>query len=225
MPPPTEAADVERRLSDARSKLDQVSAELFRSFPSNEAWLLPTRLGNAIRAFETYPMTVYGGDGVPLWPRLLTVIPSDFCRTLDDARAEVNFLANMVLVATPLAVATVARWEAGIRWAAPTAAAPAPDLGWMFAQAHGVFLVAAALLLLAAWGFYRWTVLQAKAWGELVRTAFDCYLPDLAKKLGYALPQQGQRQRDFWGDIAGQAVYGDPFEPSSWPRAAAHDGQ
>jgi hypothetical protein len=51
----------------------------------------------------------------------------------------------------------------------------------------------------------------------------DCYLPSLAKKLGYKLPPNGKTQREFWEAVSRRAIYHRELEPSEWPRADATD--
>lgn len=39
-------------------------------FPHEEEWVLATKMGNSIRAFEVYSRVVYGLDAITAWPRL-----------------------------------------------------------------------------------------------------------------------------------------------------------
>jgi hypothetical protein len=68
-------------------------------YPNDPEYILPTRFGNLIRAFETYSLNVYGVDAIPAWHRLSAVIPNDFAGKVDDARAEVNFWINVWVLA------------------------------------------------------------------------------------------------------------------------------
>jgi hypothetical protein len=50
----------------------------------------PTRLGNLLTSFETYPTVKYGLDGVFFWPRLWVAIDKDLREELDSAQAVVD---------------------------------------------------------------------------------------------------------------------------------------
>jgi hypothetical protein len=59
-----------------KREYDDLLIELVVQFPSEQRLILPTRFGNAIRAFEDYSRQVYGADGIPLWIHLkLILIP------------------------------------------------------------------------------------------------------------------------------------------------------
>ena len=73
-PPPrdhSQLADLERRLGE----LHRLAAE---RFPTNEEFVLPTALGNTIRAFEAYPWAIYRMDSYLLLNRLSYVFSTDF---------------------------------------------------------------------------------------------------------------------------------------------------
>lgn len=48
----------------------EAAVRLNRYFPWQSNEVMPTRLGNAIRSFESYPFKTYGLDGPPNWPRV-----------------------------------------------------------------------------------------------------------------------------------------------------------
>jgi hypothetical protein len=49
-----------------------------------------------------------------------------------------------------------------------------------------------------------------------VKAAFDCYLPDLAKKMGFELPENGDGRKAFWVAVSKQAIYWEPLKPEEW---------
>ena len=87
--------------------------------------------------------------------------------------------------------------------------------------------------LLAAWLFYAWALTRVPAWGEMVMTTFDCYLPGLAKQLGFELPPSSETRIAFWTAFSQMLVYRrDPegtlaFRPEEWPTHVgdAHGGE
>jgi len=215
---------LEPELAEARAAHDHTLIELNTGFPSDPRWLMPTPFGNAIRAFETYSTVVYGADGVPIWLRLASVVPTGFQAAIEDARAQVNFLVNIVSFSLLLAVLAACRAVWGIRWPGLTLSPPFIDFAWMFAQTRpGFFLLVPAFVLLA-WGAHAFSVSRVQAWGELVKSAFDCYLPDLAKRLGYDLPKKREDQLRFWEDVSRRAIYGIPFKPENWSPVSEDEG-
>lgn len=54
--------------------------------------VLPTRLGNILKAVELYPQMRYGIDAVLVWPRLFPPLPGQSLATLVTARAELSAL-------------------------------------------------------------------------------------------------------------------------------------
>ncbi len=68
-------------------------------FPLDEARVLPTKLGNLIAAFEAYPGSRYGMDGVTFWPRLYPILDKEgFLPYITQARSTLDFLLNTSLL-------------------------------------------------------------------------------------------------------------------------------
>jgi hypothetical protein len=76
-----------------RDRYQRLRRELVKWMPP-ERYILPTRFGNAIRAFEVYPSEIYGADGVVIWPRLSSVMPKAFGDQIEDIRSQIDFLVN-----------------------------------------------------------------------------------------------------------------------------------
>jgi hypothetical protein len=98
------AVRVEYDLRASEFPTDRVSGE--------PAARYPTRLGNLLASFETYPTVKYGIDGVFFWPRLWVSIDKDLREELDSAQAIVDgavyscaaFAVSAVLCATYAAI-------------------------------------------------------------------------------------------------------------------------
>lgn len=202
---------------DEASELVRLQWELLRKFPPDEGDRLPTSIGNAIRAFEVYSSKVYGADSIPLWLHLSTVIPKDYQSSLDDARAQVNCAVNACFFAFAISIAAAACFIAGFDLKSlsktyPTFTAMLPLLhssGFRFLS----WAVGAGIVCRAA---YLFSLELVYAWGDLVKAAFDCYLPDLAKKMGFELPETAKERQEFWDAVTQQAMYWDPLEPKDW---------
>jgi hypothetical protein len=172
--------------------------------------IMPTRFGNMIRAFEVYPREIYGADSIPVWLRLATVVSKDFAGEIEDARAQVNCLVNVFFLALGLGVFALGRIAAGTDWSRLCAEfAGLPADSW-----YDVTIALADLVV--AWVAYRWATSLVAPWGDLVKSAFDCYLTALIKQLGYAVPPDAAQRRKFWSEFNAQVLYRQPI-PTAWP--------
>ena len=57
---------------------------------------------------------------------------------------------------------------------------------------------------------------RASAWGDLVRSAFDLYLPNLAKQMGYTLPGTIEERRKFWSKMNSVFLYNNAVPAKFW---------
>jgi hypothetical protein len=169
-------------------------SDLVKWMPPLESDILPTRFGNAIRAFEVYPSELYGADIGVIWPRLTSVMPTAFGEQIEDVRSQIDFLVNCCLFSATIAFLGFSRTIYSATW---------QDLhtivGWFLWAAGGA--IATCL-------FYRLAVTRVPAWGDLVRSAFDCYLPALAEQLGFEVPPTEAKLRTFWWTFSQQLIYG-----------------
>jgi hypothetical protein len=185
----------EKGIADADellSKWGDVKVRLTK-FPDSGDLVLPTRLGNVVRAFERYPSTQYEIDAIAFWPRLISVLPSGYSSAIDDARTSFVFLLNLAYITAVLAVTTLA---AGL-FHLPS------DL------LQGVFLPT-FVFGLSSHRFYVLAVGAAASWGDMVKGAFDLYRWELLKQLGYEQrPLTRADERKLWKQITQQVLFGD----------------
>jgi hypothetical protein len=181
-----------------------------QKWPPERSSVLPTRFGNVIRAFERYPDILYGIDGIPGWLRLQGVVGKDFETLVEDAHAQVSFFVNLWFLSLAFVAVAVGRYLL-------RCFEYLPDHPAKLVAARG-FLFAAVAGLMVARLAYEGAVERAQAWGDLIRAAFDLYLPDLAKKMGYALPPDRDKRRAFWRDATSSFLYNEPI-PEGWPFA------
>jgi hypothetical protein len=182
---------VERRIRSTNADLGillDVQTNMARlvndDYPDRPGLVLPTRLGNVIRAFETYTTRQYGAGAISLWPRLAGVLESSFVQTLDNAKMAFDFMINSSFLTLVLAGMSTA---AGLVWKPPVAAALYQAwLAWAL-----VFLVLSYLSYLAA-------INRAREWGTQVKSAFDLYRLSLFTKLGYDKPVDLAEERRMW---------------------------
>jgi hypothetical protein len=173
--------------------------------------IMPTRFGNVIAAFEVYSRQIYNADSIPVWLRLASVVPKDFASEIEDARAPVNCFVNICYLALVVCGFALGRIVAGIDQShilveatgMPTHATIQASLP--AAACYDAEVALAALVV--AWIAYRWATHLAIAWGELVKSAFDCYLPALVRQLGYATPPDAALRQKFWDEFSNLAIY------------------
>lgn len=166
-------------------------------YPNSEADVLPTSFGNVIRAFEVYSKQVYGADAIPVWMRLVSVIPKDYAAQIDAVRAEVDCFVNITSLAFILSVVSLGRVAAS---------------GLNVTHGMIVAIIAFSVSILS----YYSAVSRAITWGEVVKSTFDCYLPTLVKQLGYAVPPTEAERKAFWEQFNARVLYRSPMS-CEWP--------
>lgn len=199
-----------------RARLRKLMRKQRDRFPPPETEPLPTRFGNVLAAFHSYPSEVYGASGPVTWLRLLSVTPKEFLGEIDDARAQVTCLMNIFYLLALVVAAALVKAAIDTPWPLLGTALAQMDLrGW---QPQIVFVAALSGGLLLR-PIYLFTVERAGAWGDLVKAMFDCYLPKLAGQLGYAPPANADARRRFWKEVSAQLLYRQAMDPALAPLA------
>ncbi len=156
------------------------------NYPDEEAFVLPTKFGNVLRAFEVYPRVVYGIDSIYGWTRILSVVPKDYREMINDEKCQVDFWVNL--------------WFTGcicfIAWC---------GLALYERSYPSPWIPFAALLL--AFGAARGARIMVEGWGILVMSAFDLFRDDLAKKLGFKIPPTIEKERAMWQTASQVWIY------------------
>jgi len=184
------------QFKEVSKHLRAVAGILEKSFPDQDNLVLPTRFGNAIRAFEVYPRRQYRMAAIELWPRLLAVINSTYFPIISDAKTMVDFLVNSSLLAAVLAFSALLFGLRNVAFG--------PNL-----QTVTWLLRTAGFAAISYW-FYSSAVRPAQEWGQHVRGAFDLFRSDLLAKLGIiALPATLDEERRIWSAVSNQLVFPD----------------
>jgi hypothetical protein len=145
-------------------RMQSAAAALQAGFPRAER-LLPTALGNALRAAEDRPLQVYRLDGVAVWPRLYPLLPETMRDVLGDARLQLDTALRSCAVFVVAGMVSAA-------------------LLWR----HGAWLLLSLGCLLLARLAYAAGVQAASSYGQCVVTAFDLYRFSLHTALHLPLP-------------------------------------
>ncbi len=149
-------------------------------FPSAESLVLPTRLGNAIRASEFYSDERYGMDPIVLWSRLLPLLPTPYLDLLKEVNTSFNFLLNTMVLMQVLAVELLV----AVGYTLPLGS-----------------LLGALSSLVISYLLYRAVVSRAIDWGFVSNAAFDLYRSTLLKQLGFRQQTTIEDERDLWNRI------------------------
>jgi hypothetical protein len=161
--------------------------QLAEEFPDKEEYLLPTPFGNVLRSFEIYPRVMYGLEAIDGWGRLLAVVPKDYTELVDSAKSQVDFWVNMGVVFILLQVEYV-------------------SLTFIFNQANLNWWIVALLIALGTIPPMRATS-AAREWGDLIKSAFDMFIPSMRESLGFNSPKNRDEEAEQWTKFSQAIIY------------------
>lgn len=158
------------------------------SGPIREEDLLPSMLGNVLRASEQYP-TKYGlTAGVNMWTRLAVLLPPEMATVLEEKNNNILFLLNSSLLAYLhclfALVISGLHYYMGVK-------APVEK-----------YLIIAGSCFVVGYALYLLSIPVAKTLGLLVRSSFDLYRFDLLKQLNYSIPTSLSQEQKLWLKIS-----------------------
>jgi len=165
-----------------KGEYDRLYAVFYRTFPQDPARLMPTRLGNVLRAAEEYSQLTYNFDAPTVWPRLVQQLPAEFKTRLEQSSTP---LTTMLFCATlSLLFAVIS----------------GPLL--FFVGKQWLLSIGAVVggLLLSAW-CYEGAIHRAVEYGMLIRTAFDLYRHELLKALHVPMPSSPLEEWNLWPQL------------------------
>jgi hypothetical protein len=147
---------------------------------------------------------MYGFEGVQGWNRLLTVVPKDYRELVEQAKSTVDMWVNFWWLCIILMIeAIISR----------------------YLVTDNIF----ALIALVSVGFALMATQRAQsaaiAWGEYFKAAFDVFMPDLTKKMGYTPPSGRVEARDFWMRYSQAIVFNLPDRLPEERQASSQDNQ
>ena len=152
--------------AEERAVIDRAVWRLRHLYPEESGRVMPTRLGNILRAAEDQAGGRYGLDTVTFWPRLYPLLPDRLAALVDDARNQLDIAARFCAIGVLGALSTGILLVAHGGWwlLLPVA------LGTLSVIAHRSALNAALL------------------YGQALQTAFDLHRFDLRRALHLPLP-------------------------------------
>lgn len=164
-----------------RRELQELERERLLLIPIEEDKVMPTRLGNVIRAAELYAWNRYGMDAVVLWPRLHALLPKEFLDNLLGAKTGMVFMLMMSLYSFAFAVIACA-------WL------------MLFTSSWVLFLIC-TLGVPFSWLCYKNALHGASLYGEMIKAAFDLHRWKLLEALHLKRPASYDEETQLWDDV------------------------
>ncbi|WP_369253900.1 hypothetical protein [Streptomyces sp. R35] len=152
--------------------------QLWLAYPYERDDVMPTRLGNVLRAAEEHSTHRYSINGVTAWPRLYVTLPETFRQIFSAAAADLDLAVTLSALGAAFAVV-------------------GGGLGLVLLPWYGTVLCCASGCLVARYG-YAAAVRAAEAYGQLFRTAFDVHRWTLLDEMGLRRPSGYQAEQAQW---------------------------
>lgn len=175
-----EYLDALARAAATSQEANEIWAEQLAFYPppNHLDKMMPTRLGNVLRAAEIYPYDRYGLDAPIIWPRLRPLLKPETMALLEDRKTAMTFMLSMCLLSAvfsliwcPVLAVATNRWDLFLLCA----------LGWPL-----------------AWFCYQSAVQSALAYGEQLRAIFDLHRQDLLRALNRPVSADSGAERREW---------------------------
>jgi len=182
---------------DAGDYWNQIARELNTQYPDRSAKVLPTRLGNVIRSFESYPSRQYRIQTITVWPRLVACMDKDYAEQIGNMKSSFDFTLNGSFLSALLAVLILA-----VHLTFP--------VGLATLRVWPLVALEIVILLLVSYGFYLAAISRASSWGMVVKGAFDLFRWKLLESLGYRYrPETLDEERALWEWISTRLILSD----------------
>ncbi|MFJ8162419.1 hypothetical protein ACIRBY_16000 [Streptomyces sp. NPDC096136] len=175
--------------------------QLARSYPPSPVPLLPTALGNTLRAGEATAGAAYGADAVVWWPRLYPLLGDRVRAVVDDRRDQLDLACRLSVTAAATGVLSVPLVLGGDGW-------------WPASP---------AAFLLAAWVAYRAAVAAARGYAEALSAAFDLHRLDLVTALHLPPPADSDAERVLNRRLTRFWAQGVPLTALPYAHERAHE--
>jgi hypothetical protein len=170
---------------------------LDRFFPNRDA-LLPTRVGNAIRAFERHSNKRWGLDGITIWPRTEALLSAEERELHVDSKINFYVFTNAAMGALAVGACLVIDKAVNV---------PQPASYWPLY----------AIPFVLGYSLYRAAIEPATDWGDTVRSSIDLHRLEIYEKLGVRTPTSFSDERKLADSVNQVLLYGDPlFTDDLW---------
>jgi len=163
-------------------------------YPLRAASVMPTRLGNILRAAEDHALDRYEINAIVVWPRLYVLLPDRFTGALAAAKLPLDLMAVIGALATAFAVAGTV-----------IAAIMLPSYAALACAGGG---------LLGSCLAYAGAVQAARPYAQLIRAGFDVHRTLLLDAVGLRRPRTYGEERSQWEQLSHLWLQGAPEGPT-----------
>lgn len=164
-----------------------IALERLGRYPLDDNQIVPTRFGNAIRAFETYGKTRFNMDSQILWHELLAVSPKYLQMEIESARSSVDFFVAMFYMSISFGVACCV-------------------IGSIYHFKLGILLLCLPAFLLSI--VCHWLAIRAiDAWSYPIQALVNLGRAKLADSLGLKIPETLEEEKAMWGLVTKYAYF------------------
>lgn len=191
-------------------QLVSLMTQLSVSFPPNKDEILPTPFGNTLRAAEAYTSARYRIDAVPMWTRMIHVIPDSYNAKIDSSYNQLCFLVNCSLLTLLLSLSSFSaslylflfilsnrvNFHLLIDLFRPRTSTE-NLIDFLFLYFLGGILSALFSIV-----FYRASLISVAEFGSMIRSSYDLFRFDLLKQLRLKLPDDSEEELDRWQHVS-----------------------
>ena len=180
-----------------KAKLGKDAAAFGRwhaDYPLRTASVMPTRLGNILRAAEDHALDRYNINAIVVWPRLYVLLPDQFTAAMAAAKTPLDLMAVIGALATAFAVAGTTIAAIMLPWYAALACA-------------GGSLLVGCLA-------YAGAVQAARPYAQLIRAGFDVHRGLLLDAADLRRPRTYSEERNQWEQLSHLWLQGTPEGPA-----------
>lgn len=210
---PKEKLDrIDDRITRLTNQRDALAADYELRYPPADALIMPTRLGNILKAAEAYPQSRYGVDSVALFPRLAIAIDKEYMGHMDTANDQCSFLLNSCLLS---GFFMMLAFSASLYlWLFPN-----PD------HSSLTYLLTGIVTSAIAWFFYNASLMNVSKYGNLIRSSYDLFRFGLLEKLHLPLPADSVEEKELWMDVTEFVTVGELYRkiPFGYPSHAGKE--
>jgi hypothetical protein len=152
--------------------------EQISRFPISNTEVAPTRLGNALRAIETYGFSRFCLDTQVLWSELCSLVPKSLQTELDRSRAIIDFFVALYYLSFAFGgLSIAAAFDGRVK---PTS------------------LVIGLIAILSTKVWYEMAIISTSYYAKTVQAVVNLGRFKLANELGLYVPYEIEHERRMW---------------------------
>lgn len=165
------------KLKNQAEKDEDAYWSLINTFPLKEKHLMPTRLGNILKAAELYSWDRYNLDSVFFWPRLFILLSKERTDNINTSKGDMVFLLLFSFFSYLFSVVFLIVWTVNFNISCIVLSLIGLPLGYIF---------------------YWLSCLSAYRYGGIVKSYIDVYRRQLLDAMGAKTPKNLLEEQETW---------------------------